>query len=384
MASIAVGNAGSAYDGVAPGAALVAVKIMDHAEFISSTYIEDGLRWILDYGIPYTGIDVLFLEIDTNGYVSAQNPNPMCWQSTDNSMSNILIRQIMDRGVSVVTPVGNSANTNDKARTCNFNQYAAPNGVIAVGASVDPTSRVLTSTDPAGWSMTQFSGRGPTADGVMKPSITAPGIDIMAAQKGTTDGYTQHAGTSPATPIVAGIVAGLLDAGESNPANILNDIQTTGKRIGGYNSILGGGYIQPLEAYKKVILSSSTWDLTRSIATFPLWCGVVGESMRLSFTVTTPSVPVVLAPVSYNYTYYSVNGVQGGFGAMYNYEIIDSSNNTIWHTEDTANAEAPLPAQSLKVGTLAAGAYTAKITPVSFLGTLPTQGICAFFSVSYK
>jgi subtilisin family serine protease len=58
-----------------------------------------------------------------------------------------------------------------------------------------------------------FSSRGPTRDGRIKSDITAPGYWVLSAKAGSTD-YKEDAGTSMASPVVAGIVAQLL---ENNP-----------------------------------------------------------------------------------------------------------------------------------------------------------------------
>jgi hypothetical protein len=55
------------------------------------------------------------------------------------------------------------------------------------------------------------SSRGPTGDNRMKPNLVATGDLVTSAQAGTTDGYTNKAGCSMATPHVSGIAATLLE-----------------------------------------------------------------------------------------------------------------------------------------------------------------------------
>lgn len=55
-----------------------------------------------------------------------------------------------------------------------------------------------------------FSGRGPTADGIAKPDIVAPGVGIYSTI--FDGGYAELSGTSMASPHVAGLVALLISA----------------------------------------------------------------------------------------------------------------------------------------------------------------------------
>ncbi|WP_440054656.1 S8 family serine peptidase [Pseudoalteromonas sp. T1lg65] len=57
-----------------------------------------------------------------------------------------------------------------------------------------------------------FSSRGPSMDGLLKPEITAPGIDIMVAATGTFNRLAPATGTSFSGPITAGAVALVRDA----------------------------------------------------------------------------------------------------------------------------------------------------------------------------
>lgn len=72
-----------------------------------------------------------------------------------------------------------------------------------------------------------FSSRGPTQDGRYKPTIVAPGQQVMSANGATTNGYKYLSGTSMATPASnAGIglmrqylLAGFYPTGVENPAD---------------------------------------------------------------------------------------------------------------------------------------------------------------------
>jgi subtilisin family serine protease len=81
--------------------------------------------------------------------------------------------------------------------------------VIAVGAL---TSRVGDTRSFADLGkIAYFSSRGPTRDGRLKPEVVAPGYFVLVPKAGTSD-YILMAGTSMASPVVAGLVALILEA----------------------------------------------------------------------------------------------------------------------------------------------------------------------------
>jgi len=78
-------------------------------------------------------------------------------------------------------------------------------------------------------SLAPYSSRGYTSDGRVKPDVAAIGSNIMAPNQGTGTGYTSKSGTSMATPLMAGIVALIL---ESNPDLTPAEVKDT--LVGGY------------------------------------------------------------------------------------------------------------------------------------------------------
>ncbi|WP_105258268.1 S8 family serine peptidase [Pseudoalteromonas sp. T1lg88] len=69
----------------------------------------------------------------------------------------------------------------------------------------------LTLATTAG-AVADFSSRGPSVSGLLKPEITAPGVNIMTAHPGTGDGLSGANGTSFSGPITAGAMSILKEA----------------------------------------------------------------------------------------------------------------------------------------------------------------------------
>ncbi len=93
--------------------------------------------------------------------------------------------------------------------------------VIAVGAL---TSRFVSGA-PRSFidlgKIAYFSSRGPTRDGRLKPEVVAPGYYVLGPWAGTSD-YILLPGTSMASPVVAGLVALIL---EENPNLDVNGVR---------------------------------------------------------------------------------------------------------------------------------------------------------------
>ncbi len=91
-----------------------------------------------------------------------------------------------------------AANGNDGPTAGSVGSPAVAKNLIAVGAS---------GTGDRAAAITDFSSRGPAADGRIKPTLVAPGQEIWSAAAGEACSVTSKSGTSMATPIAAGAAA---------------------------------------------------------------------------------------------------------------------------------------------------------------------------------
>lgn len=88
----------------------------------------------------------------------------------------------------------------------NLASYAMSKNALIVGADSGNTNGY---TGPSSVGMSTFSSWGPTADGRIKPDITAAGVNILSSVAEATNAYSPDSGTSMAAPAVTGTI-GLL------------------------------------------------------------------------------------------------------------------------------------------------------------------------------
>ena len=108
--------------------------------------------------------------------------------------------------------------------------------------------------------ITNFSSRGPTSDGRVKPDVCFPGFGIIAARaEGTSMGtpidarYTSASGTSMATPHASGVAALLLQAHPGvAPAEVKLRLMETAINLGLDPNTQGKGRGDAMAAHQHV------------------------------------------------------------------------------------------------------------------------------------
>jgi subtilisin family serine protease len=183
VASIVAGTgakSGGKYRGVASDASILDAKVLNDYGSGQDSWIIAGMEWAAKQGA-----DVANLSL---GGQDTPEIDPM--EAAVNSLS-------AEYGTLFVIAAGNSY------RDGTIGSPGSADAALTVGA-VDRDDNLA-----------DFSSRGPrTGDGAIKPDVTAPGVDIVAAlhSDGTIGapvepGYTALSGTSMATPHVAGAAA---------------------------------------------------------------------------------------------------------------------------------------------------------------------------------
>lgn len=183
--------AGTKGIGVAPGAKLVVLKVMDRD---GSCYLSDALSaldWCVKNKDKY---DISIISFSVGGERSTDTP----------TLLDEACNKMTDYGIAVVVAAGNSG--------------PSPRSIVVPGEA----ERVITvgAIDEKG-NIFEKSSRGPASDGRIKPDIVTIGVDVPSALAGTKNDESYMSGTSMAVPQVAGAAAVLLEGfGDLNPADI--------------------------------------------------------------------------------------------------------------------------------------------------------------------
>ncbi len=213
--------------GVAPRAALVGVKVLDQNGDGFTSDVVAGIEWVMANKDTY-GIDAINLSLGANH--PCQGTGQLS-DGTEPDSQAVNLAYAPPASLLVSVAAGN-----DGPGTCTIGSPGDAKDALTVGAMADLGAK--------GFKQADFSSRGPTADGRVKPDVSAPGIGIASAYPTALDpsGYKTLNGTSMATPFVTGVALLMQDA---DPTYINEDIKDaiTSTAIdwgrGGNNTLLG-------------------------------------------------------------------------------------------------------------------------------------------------
>ena len=203
----------STWKGVAPGATLLAAKVLSD---VGNGYASDviaGIEWCVQQGA-----NVINMSLGGGTYATACDSEPIA------QASNAAVAQ----GVTVFAASGNSGREDRIAAP------ACASSVIAVGA--------VNASDEH----ESFSNGGTELD------IVAPGTSINSTFPGGV--FRKLTGTSMATPHAAGVAALLLSAASLTPEQMREVLRNTAVDLGpqGFDAAYGYGRIDAYAAYQQV------------------------------------------------------------------------------------------------------------------------------------
>ncbi len=298
VSSIATGEGeGNAlYRGVAPGAALVGVRVLSKSGSGSISGVNAGLQWVIDNKDTYN-IRIINMSLGTWG----------CSDGTD-SLS-LMVNNVVAAGIVAVVSAGNSG-----PASCTIASPAAAEEAITVAAMAD--------VGQSGFSLAYFSSRGPTADGRTKPDIAAPGRYITAARGGSSNGYTSMSGTSMSSPFVAGVAALMLDADPTlTPSQVKSTLMNTAIDWGpaGKDNDYGAGR---LDAYEAVRVAKNASGSNITVPNHQYVSGnlsATGDSDSYTISVTDATKPIAITMVMPTW-------VSGSFNIDIDMELRDKDN----------------------------------------------------------
>ena len=202
VAGIIAGNGYSSrgkYAGIAPEANILCIKALNNRGSGNMSDIIAAIEYAVKTKDEYN-TKILNLSFGSPANNSYQK-DPLCKA----------VKEAKNAGLIVVAAAGNSG---PEPRTI-VSPGISPD-VITVGAIDDKRT-----IDPSDDEIARFSSRGPTNEGLTKPDLVAPGVNINSLSHIEEDGYISMSGTSMATPLISGTVALLLNKyGDLSPDQV--------------------------------------------------------------------------------------------------------------------------------------------------------------------
>lgn len=198
-------------------------------------YFVAGLEWLEAMGADVVNASIGYTTFDPE----QQNYTP---EDLDGA-TGITTRaadMAVARGITFVGAAGNEGCSSPDFCWYYTNTPADGDSVIAVGGVTSDSVR------------SSFSSRGPTADGRIKPDVAALGTSVYIAIPGGP--YGRSGGTSFAAPMVAGIVAQMLQVNPAlEPVEIASILKQTASQANNPDNELGWGIVDASAAVQVAV-----------------------------------------------------------------------------------------------------------------------------------
>jgi subtilisin family serine protease len=254
--TVAGDGTGGSQTGMAPDALIMALKVLNEGGGGQESDSWEAIEFTVDYGG-----DIMSMSI---GWMHSFNPARATWR---NALDNALAA-----GVVAAIAAGNdggSISNPDDVRTPGdcpppwLNPDQTLTGGISACVCVGATDNndnlaSFSSIGPSSWETISPYNDYPFSPelGLLRPDVSAPGVNIKSCNAFNVNGYTTMSGTSMATPGVAGVMALLLSKVPGlSPETIDIALETTAVDLGtpGKDNRFGAGRIDALEALNNLI-----------------------------------------------------------------------------------------------------------------------------------
>ncbi|MFJ9811384.1 S8 family serine peptidase [Streptomyces sp. NPDC101158] len=305
--------------GVAPGTTLAVGKVLSDQGSGSESQIIAGMEWAA------RDVDARIVSMSLGSSEPSDGTDPMA--QAVNALS-------AETGALFVIAAGNSG---------------APGSIGSPGAA---DSALTVGAVDSGDAAAYFTSRGPRhVDQALKPDVSAPGVDILAARSQLLAGsglYTSMSGTSMATPHVAGVAALLA---ERHPdwtgARLKDALMSSSKTLADSAYDLGAGRVDVAAAIAANVTATGSADLG-----FHAWPYEANKPVTRTITYSNSSD----APVELRL---AVEGMPEGTAALADTTLTVPAHGSAGTTVTGDGAEAPVGTSSGRVTATSGGTVVA-------------------------
>lgn len=241
--------------GVAPGSVIMSLKVLDDDGSGEHQMLWEAMQFAVEYGA-----DIMSVSL---GWTNVHN--------TIRAIFRDISTNVLSGGVIMVKSAGNRGNAGITVPGDCPSPVLMPDQTLRGGVSAVFTVGATNYDDE----IANFSSRGPVTwqdvpgyedypldpeMGLIKPDITAPGVDVISLSHSNVTGYRDLSGTSMATPATAGVAALMLSRNPHlTPEDIARIIEQSAVPLSETKSnTYGSGRVDAFEAVDQSVCITLT------------------------------------------------------------------------------------------------------------------------------